>query len=147
VRGAGGALSRGYPLLGVAAAGRHGWRQIEERLTARGAGFHQPCERDAQIVVGRERVIDEVVERVVAKLCPELRLCLVCRVHLRLGAGEFRGHGRIGALVVRPDGAACERRGDDERNAALEKRVKHFVYPGREYGTLPLPAAPAPCAV
>ena len=147
VRGAGGALSRGYALLGVAAARRHGWRQIEERLTACSASFHQPCERDAQIVVGRQRVIDEVVESVVAKLCPELRLCLVRRVHRGLGAGELGRNGRIGPLVVWPDGAACERRRDHERNAALEKRVKHFVYPGREYETLPLPAAPAPHAV
>jgi len=103
--------------FGVAAAGRHGWRQIEERLTARRAGFHQPASAMRQIVVGRERVIDEVVERVVAKLCPELRLRLVCRVHRRLGAGEFRGRGRIGALVVSARRRSLRATRDDERNA------------------------------
>ena len=61
---------------------------------------------------------------------------------LLVGARELGGHGGIRALVVRPDGAACEGCRDDERNAALEKRVKHFGYPGRKDGTPPLPAAP-----
>src|SRR5690606_40874298 len=60
------------PLLGVSRAGGHLRQQIETRFAPESARIDHSCERDAQIVVRAQRVVDKALQCLVAELRPEL---------------------------------------------------------------------------
>ena len=68
------AADRRELLLRVAAGGGDRRREVEQRLMARRTCLDELTQRDAQVVVGGQRVTDELIQRVIAKLRPELRL-------------------------------------------------------------------------
>ena len=56
-----------------------------------------------------ERIVDELIQRLIVELAPELCLCVLRRsVCVRLRAGELRCDRGIGAFVVGADGATRE---------------------------------------
>src|SRR5712671_8038426 len=68
----GGTLLLGESLLRVRAARGDGRRQVEARLAMECARFLDMSERDAEVVIGEQRVADQLVEGRIAKLRPEL---------------------------------------------------------------------------
>src|SRR5882757_2674355 len=64
------ALNLGVTLFGVTTARRDGGREIEPRLAADGTCLVEARERDSQVVIRRERVRYQGVQRVVAELLP-----------------------------------------------------------------------------
>ncbi len=96
-------------LLGVTATRLDRRGEVEARFAARRPRLIEARQRDAQVVIRRERVAHQRVQRVVAELLPEAgdgsapgRRCVsVVRF-------ELLGGGNAGFLVVRADGAGRE---------------------------------------
>ena len=120
-RGARGAVHLREALLGVAAGGGDRRREVKLRLAPQRPCLDQVTERDAQVVVGEQRIVDQLVERRIAELRPELRLRLVRAVGGIAGPGERGRHGRGGLDVVGADRATRPVR--RRRRAARSRRT------------------------
>ncbi len=76
-RRAGQGLFARHPRLGVAAAGRDRRREIEGHVATQGARLGDARQRDAHVVVRHQRHVDQLVERRVVEVLPEVRHALL----------------------------------------------------------------------
>jgi len=95
-----------------------GGREVERGQPTQGAGFLEVRRGDAQVVVVGDRPFDEAVELRIIETFP---LCgqrgFVDGSRVGGAVGEGAGHGGLGRLVIRSDGAAGENGESGERGS------------------------------
>jgi hypothetical protein len=87
------------------AVGRDHWTEIESRLATQRTRLVEARRRDAQVMIRRERFLDETAEHLIVENRPEPGRDVLLRKRLLVRTDELLRQRRVRLDVVRPDSA------------------------------------------
>ncbi len=126
---------RRHLLLRVATGSGDPRTEVEQRLTTNGTRFDKSAERNAQVMIGVQCIVHEVIQGFIAELRPELRLDLLSRVGRRFRADKRGSRRGVGLHIVGADRAGRKGGGDDCRQDSCGViRIRHGSPPGPPAG-------------